>query len=565
MNLSNRADRHVAEMAVGVLLLGWAGLSLSGLIGPYPKVLWLFAAYGALVVAVEIVGALHNDDIDPTLWSGITGYIAGGSIVWTRLALGVPVNDKIWAASALVLVTITAALAVTWQGRRLPVRTAGITVIIAAALCIGLTFAVPLVRAYALTNSQITVWTIAVFVALAITLLLLFLNERVFEKRRSILQKLLDDLALYGPDLRQDSYSLLKLAANKYSTKLRPGRTFDAGNNDNHLTGSPAESRWPLILSATAYMAFCIMGYILLLTPLCLVFGVGNKCSDSWLSAALFWTNVNPAAPADLMPTVAIAGAAFLGAHIFTLRFLFKAALNTELNQFKWIRGGLHLLTGVVVAIIFYRALNGVAAIGGVTISPAIWLGLAFFAGWSPDFALTNMIRRFGIWSLKSTDDEISKLVSIVPVEVIDGIDYDTRYRLEENNIVDVQSLAACNPILLYVETPFGLAQIFDWILQAQLCLAVGPKPYIELKKIGVRTIYQLQDEVGGNNLPYIRMIGNAMYSAAPAGRTAPIMVTPPGGTTPDLDPEAVKFAVSAWGRDPYLTALRSLWQYVYG
>lgn len=565
MDPTSRAGRHIAEMVVGLLLLGWAALNLAGIVGPHPKIYWVFAAYGVLVVAIEIGGALANDDIDPDLWAGITGYIASGSIIWTRLALGLPVNEKIWAAAALILVVVTTVLAVSWQGRRLPVRIAGLTVIIASAVCIGLTFAVPLVRAYALTHSQIMVWTIAVFVAVAITLLLLFLNERVFEKRRTILQKLLDDLALYGPDLRQDSYSLLKLAANKYGATLRQGRAFVANNNDNRATGSPAESRWPLILSATAYMAFCILGYVLLLTPLCLVFGLGDKCSNSWLSAALFWTNVNTAAPADLLPTVAIAGAAFLGAHIFTLRFLFKAALNTELNQFKWIRGGLHLLTGVVVAIIFYRSLNGVLAIGGVTVSPAIWLGLAFFAGWSPDFALTNMIRRFDIWTLKSTDDEISKLVSIVPVEVIDGIDYDTRYRLEESNIVDVQSLAAYNPVLLYVETPFGLAQIFDWVLQAQLCLAVGAKPYIELKKLGVRTIFELQDQVAGDQPGYVRMIGNAMYASAPANRTDPIKITPQGGGAADLDPAAIKFAVSCWGRDPYLTALRSLWQYIYG
>ncbi len=568
--LGDGFNRRAFEVAVGAMLLAAAGLHLAG-VWQLPIALpWLFLSYGILVVVVEVLFSKLGESIDPILWACVTGYLAAMSIICTRLAMGVAPTAPVWAASLATFTVLSATLAISMNGRTLQVHTAAVSIVIVVAGCVALTILAPIIH----TNPDWWNFAIAVFVATSITLLLLFLNERIFEKRQTITQHLLDNLATYRPGVKQADYSLLKMAALKYAAHLSSGGppTPPTPPGAAPPAASPAASRWPLALAASAYLIFSVLGYMLLLTPICVVFGTfvgpgtGGTCSSSWVSSALLWTAADKVEFKDLLTTVSMAGAAFLGAHLFTLRFLFKAALNSELNQFKWIRGALHMLTGVIVGLIMYRALKDVNVYAG-----ALWLGVAFASGWIPDFALSTVFRHAQVSRLKSIDEDILKAISAVPVEIIDGIDYDTRYRLEENNIVDVQSLATYNPICLYVETPYGLAQIYDWILQAQLCLAVGPKGFIELKKIAIRTIFQLEDEVANAPAGYARMIGNAMFAAAPPERlkaiiaaAAPTTPPPPTPATPDIDPAVVQYAVAKACDDPYIVGLRRLWEYIY-
>ncbi|MEJ0020612.1 MAG: hypothetical protein WDN25_29505 [Acetobacteraceae bacterium] len=75
---------------------------------------------------------------------------------------------------------------------------------------------------------------------------------------------------------------------------------------------------------------------------------------------------------------------------------------------------------------------------------------------------------------------------------MIDGIDMQTKFRLMEAGVHDVQNLATANPVLLYVETPYGLLTILDWIAQAQLIIAFGGGPAADLRGIGVRTVFDI-------------------------------------------------------------------------
>lgn len=567
---SRSPNWHRLELVAGLLLAFAAVLSLSGAVPLSGTLPWLFAAYGALLLIVEFGIRDLDEQINPILLACLTGYVAAVAVIGTRLAQGSDLTEGVWAASLAVFAALATIVAGCTKDKPMTAGMGAAVIAILVATAIAATIALPIID-----QNDLWIYAIAIFVGTSITVLLLLLNDRIFDKRSEILQRLLTDLAATKPQTDQESISLLKLAAHKYHAQLnpKPGQeTTPAPPPDSTATTSKPANRWPVAMSATAYLVFSIIGYVLLLTPTCTVFGGTEACKTSWITEALFWTSFNQTKPADLINTVAVAGAAFLGAHIFTLRYLFRAALNSELNQFKWIRAALHLLTGVIVGLVLYRTFKDTGWLKGAVdnYAPALWLGIAFVSGWIPDFALTTLLRQTKVRRLKSIDEEVLKLVSLVPVEIIDGIDYSTRYRLEENNIVDVQSLATYNPILLYVETPYGLAHVFDWVTQAQLCLVVGPRPYIELKKVGIRTIFQLADEVTGEDppAPYLSMVGNAMYASASAERLKLIAnaaaADDSASTENAIAPAVVTYAVGQICADPYYRALRQLWEYIY-
>lgn len=90
-------------------------------------------------------------------------------------------------------------------------------------------------------------------------------------------------------------------------------------------------------------------------------------------------------------------------------------------------------------------------------------------------------------------DDRFNKVTRITPLNALDGIDYATRFRLQESGIYDVQGLATYNPIMLHIETPYGIYQSVDWVAQAQLCHLVGLEKFLILRELQIRTIFDLE------------------------------------------------------------------------
>jgi hypothetical protein len=199
-----------------------------------------------------------------------------------------------------------------------------------------------------------------------------------------------------------------------------------------------------------------------------------------------------------------VAAITFIGAYLSSLRYLVQALAVFDLNGYTMIRQAAMTVISVLASATLYRALPDLSALQAVVSIerttpigelPALWilLGLAF--GLLPGSVLQFILVKIGTqinW-IKQSDNRFIDWTRVVPLDAIDGIDFFTRFRLEECGISDVQSLATYNPIMLHIETPYGIYQTVDWIAQAQLCCVVGLDRFLLLRQFNVRTIFDLE------------------------------------------------------------------------
>jgi hypothetical protein len=194
--------------------------------------------------------------------------------------------------------------------------------------------------------------------------------------------------------------------------------------------------------------------------------------------------------------TIAVSVAAFVGAYLWTLIFLARRVTNFDLSPFSFLRATIQISLACFVSVFLRHLYDSVSQLvwqtsSAQSVAPTTssWLlVLAFLIGFYPALGLNYLQERFAFLRFKSRNSNLDTVSRELPLEMVDGIDSYIKFRLGEYEIEDIENLALANPIQLFIETPYPLRKIIDWVGQAQLLIEVDSAKISELRNLNVRT-----------------------------------------------------------------------------
>jgi hypothetical protein len=248
----------------------------------------------------------------------------------------------------------------------------------------------------------------------------------------------------------------------------------------------------------------------------------------------------------------------FLGAYLWTISYLIKRVSNFDLAPLSFLRTSAHIVLAAFVSASVWHTGEAMFASGTGWGEYVPTVGLAFLIGWFPDLGMTYLITKYPSVKLKRVKPETLELSEEMPLDCISGIDPFMKFRLAEFEIEDVQNLATINPLQLFVETSYGLYEVIDWVAQAQLILAVGAPKTLALRKINIRTIFDLEKAV---KQPTLRKL---VLEILLQDASKPSLEKNGGVALPDSDSSDLLAAVIATIRDDlHVQRLRQIWEVI--